>query len=354
MADQTIKGMRAPELHKLLEETIININAIKKALEDIDQQKKQAADAIIEISGDETNKGYLDEIKEMQTEADEKLNLIKQTYDELFGDSEDESDKGMKGELDSLIKEFESTQEKIKSAEQELYGYDKKTTEGEETHIDGLVERIQKFFDTQKKKYTETYDKIENELLAGATTVGLSKAYDDKAKSYDNPNKFWLAGFFILIGLIILCLYLSLKDINEYFTPAKIQELATLSTGKILAYFIVKLIIRIGIISSLIWAASFAGKRYSQNKRLAEEYSYKSTVAKSFEGYRKKAEELDQLGEDKGLSEKLMDKMIQMSAFNPVTTMESNSHTENHPTTAVLEKSLDSLGNSIRIIEKLK
>lgn len=354
MENVTIKGMKAPDLRRLFEETIADINKIKTALDNIEEQKKQASDAKIVISGNDVSEGILGDIKDKQAEADEKLKLIQETYAELFGDDEDENDNGIKGELDTLLKEFQATQEKIESAEKELYGYDKKTDGGEESHIEGLVEKIKQFFDIQKKKYTDTYDKIENELLAGATTVGLSKAYDDKANSYNKPNRLWLIGFFLSVAAIILILLFSLKDANNYFTAEKMKELSALSTGKFLSYFIIKLTIRIGIISSLVWAGNFMGKRYSQSKRLSEEYSYKATFAKSFEGYRKRADELDKLSEDKKLSEKLMENLIQMNAYNPVKTMESKSHIENHPTIKLLEKSINTLDKSVNIIDKMK
>lgn len=354
MTNKTIKGMKAPELKKLFEETVNDITKIKDALSNIEEQKQVALNIKNEIIGNEQKKGIIGEIKEIQSEADKKIKLIQDAHAELFGDDEDENDTGLKGELENLQKEFQATQEKIKSAEIELYGYEEKNENGEDKHIEGLTEKIKLFFETQKKRYTETYNKIENELLAGATTVGLSQAYEIKASSYKKPNRFWLIGFFLSIGTTVLILFFSLRDINSYFLGEKMNTLSTLSEGKLLIYIIVKLIIRVGIVSSLIWVTCFTSKNYSQNRRLSEEYSYKATFAKSFEGYRKRANELDQLGENLGLSEKLMLNMIEMSAFNPVKTMESESHKENHPTIELLEKSVGALGKSIDIIDKLK
>lgn len=342
--------MKAPELKKLFEDTVNNINQINDALNKIEEQKQIAENTKKEIIGDGQSIGILGEIKEKQTEADEKLKLIQEAHAELFGDDEDEGDNGLQGDLINLQEEFKKTQEKIKSAEKELYGYDEKNNAGEERHIEGLTEKIKTFFDSQKKKYNETFNKIENELLAGATTVGLSKAYEDKANSYNKPNRFWLFGFFVCVGVIIIILIVSLSDLNRHFFKDNISAFS--DNKMLLEYYLIKSIIKIGIISSLIWAATFAGKRYNQNKRLLEEYSYKATFAKSFEGYRKRAEELDKLNEDKKLSEKLMENLIQMNAFNPVNTMESNSHKEKHPVTSLCEKSLDTLNDTLKIINK--
>ncbi|MGE3341209.1 MAG: hypothetical protein AB7J46_04825 [Candidatus Altimarinota bacterium] len=362
MNERTIKGMRAPDLRALIEETVNKINKIETALESIEQQKRQASESRIEISGGENTKGILGEVKALQTEANEKINLIRDIYTELLGDEEDENDLGIKEELDNLLQEFHSTKEKIESAEKELFGYEKKTDEGEK-HVDGLMEKIKNFFEIQKKKYAETYDKIENELLAGATTVGLSKAYTDKAASYTGPNILWLIGFFLSITVIIVILGISLNDVQKIYFKIPVDNSEStvesiLNTDKLLEYLIIKLVINIGIISSLIWVASFTGKRYSQNKRLSEEYSYKATFAKSFEGYRKRAEEIDQVNDNSVLSEKLMDKMIEISAFNPVQTMESKSHKEGHPTIKILEnslaKSIETIEKSVNIIDKMK
>lgn len=344
--------MTAPDIKKLLKETVTDINTIRDALEKIEEYKQDALNNKNEISGNEQKKGIIDEIHEKQSEVDEKLKLIQVAHAEIFGDDEDESDQGLKGELDNLMEEFQKTQDKIKTAERELYGYEEKNKNGEDEHIEGLTEKIKKFFDIQQTKYSEIYNKIENELLAGATTVGLSMAYERKADSYNKPNRFWLIGFFVSVGIIIIILFFSLSDINKHFFQN--SDITSLGDKMVLEYYIIKSIIKIGIISSLVWAASFMGKRYNQNKRLLEEYSFKATFAKSFEGYRKRAEELDKLNEDKKLSEKLMNNLIQMNAYNPVNTMESKTHKENHPATALLEKSMNALSNSLKIIDKIK
>lgn len=345
----TIKGMRASDLKNLYEETIDDINKIKIALNNIEEQKRKANASKIEISGEDDNGGILLNIKQKQIEATEKLGLIQKVYADVYGD---ENNEGLKAELDELLEEFHETQEKIKLAEKDLYGHSETTPEGEEKHIDGLVDKIKSFFELQKKKYNETYDKIENELLAGATTVGLSKAYEDKANSYSRPNIYWLLGFFASVVAVICILWISLYDVNKHFFT-NIVNLENQGNQMIIEYFIIKSVIRLGIITSLVWVATFTGKRYSQNKRLSEEYSYKATFAKSFEGYRKRAEELDQLNETRDLSDKLMTNMIEMSAFNPVKTMESNSHKEDHPSMKILKKSISSIEKSLTALDKI-
>lgn len=342
--------MRASELKKLYEETVNDINKIKTALNNIEEQKRKANASKIEISGEDDNGGILLDIKQKQTEANEKLGLIQKVYTDVYGD---ENNEGLKGELDDLLGEFNETQEKIKAAEKDLYGHSEKTPEGEETHIDGLLDKIKNFFELQKKKYSETYDKIENELLAGATTVGLSKAYEDKANSYSKPNRYWLLGFFASVAAVVGILWLSLNDVNNHFF-SNMANLENQGSQMIVEYFIIKSVIRLGIITSLVWVATFTGKRYSQNKRLSEEYSYKATFAKSFEGYRKRAAELDQLNETRDLSNQLMTKMIEMSAINPVETMESNSHKEDHPTMKLLAKSINTIEKSVNVLDKMK
>jgi hypothetical protein len=347
---KTIKGMRAPDIKKLYGETVDDINKIKSALNYIEERKREANISKIEISGEDGNGGILLDVKQKQLEATEKLGLIQKVYADVYGD---EGNEGLKAELNDLLGEFNETQEKIKSTERDLYGHSEKTPEGGEKHVDGLVDKIKNFFELQKKKYSETFDKIENELLAGATTVGLSKAYEDKANSYSKPNRYWLLGFFASVAAVVGILWLSLNDVNNHFFT-NMANLENQKNQMIVEYFIIKSVIRIGIITSLVWVATFTGKRYSQNKRLSEEYSYKATFAKSFEGYRKRAAELDQLNETRDLSNQLMTKMIEMSAINPVETMESNSHKEDHPTVKLLEKSINTIEKSVNVLDKMK
>jgi len=129
------------------------------------------------------------------------------------------------------------------------------------------------------------------------------------------------------------------------------NTLPILANQEPILYFALRAIVTLGIISSLVWLANFIGKKYSQNKRLLEEYSYKATFAKSFEGYRKKAEQLDELSDDVELNTELMKQLISMTAFNPVKTMESKSHKDNHPTIKAIDKALEVVNKTVEIVK---
>ncbi len=368
MSEPTIKGMKARELKALYEETIGDINEIKKALEFIEEKKNVASKANIEILGeDEAGNGLLQKIQTAVKTSKEKLGLIQEVFIEIYGDEEND-DESIKAKLEELLTDFDESERKINSLKRELEGYTEKTEEGEKK-VPGLMDNINSFHDAQKKKYKELFDQIEIELLAGATTVGLAKAYTDKANSYKEPNQLWLYGFFASIGIIIFILFdaISIGWINDrtiydlFFAPdvLDIEGVSVVGSSnsinnKLLEYLIIKLLVNVGIISSLIWIANFTGKQYNQNKRLAEEYSYKATFARSFEGYRRKAEEIEEGEEHKEVSLELMKKMVEMSAFNPVKTMESKSHKENHPTMKMLEESMETINKSISVIEKIE
>src|SRR5262249_30401109 len=88
-----------------------------------------------------------------------------------------------------------------------------------------------------------------------------------------------------------------------------------------------------------IWLGYFSSKRLSQNKRLQQEYAYKETNAKSFEGLKRQIEILN-LDDaiQKELLGKLLTNVVMATGDNPSKTLEHKSHDEKSPLSEYLDK----------------
>lgn len=154
--------------------------------------------------------------------------------------------------------------------------------------------------------------KIEG-LLPGATSAGLAKSYHDQKNSYKWPNIIWSAVFTLtMIGMV----YYAIKTVTD-------------STD--IGNAFMNILSRAPFFIPTIWLALFASKQQSQNRRLEQEYAYKESLAKSYDGYKREIENLPESDEKNEIMEKLVRTMIDTAGFNPSSTLEKQSHNDKPP-----------------------
>jgi hypothetical protein len=122
-----------------------------------------------------------------------------------------------------------------------------------------------------------------DEAYRTTTSKGLAAAFDERAGKLESSVKLWVLG---LIGALTIGSYLGatrlraltklLAATNPNWTPIVLQALlSTLAIG------------------APIWFAWLATKQVGQNFRLSEDYAFKASVAKAYEGYRREAARID-------------------------------------------------------------
>lgn len=115
------------------------------------------------------------------------------------------------------------------------------------------------------------------------TTKGLAGAFEVRAKILEHSMYIWVLG---LIGALFLGVIIGSKSFS------KILEHLNSAVPN---WGVVFMDITIAILSigGPVWFAWVATKQLGQRFRLAEDYSFKASVAKAYEGYRKEAAKLD-------------------------------------------------------------
>lgn len=274
--EPTIKGMRKNQLIELIRGCASNLETIRSSA-----KKAQTAEQGAEDSEKKINKtleqdgedGLLKQIEKSKRAIDKKIAAIKEAYGEICVDGDE--NESIKTQLNNLVKIFEKEKEKIEEFKKEIYGYSTQDESGETKKIEGLFANINSFHIAQQKKYGELYERIEKELLSGATTVILAKVFASKVEGY----KFWgnLFGF-SFIGLLLL--------IAVYYGAIPFYTEEVKNVNDVWLH-------RLPFLIFAFWLAIFLGNRRAENKKLEEAYKHKEVMARSFTGYKESIKDLD-------------------------------------------------------------
>lgn len=114
------------------------------------------------------------------------------------------------------------------------------------------------------------------------TTVGLGAAFDERARSLNDSLYTWvkvLGGSLVILVVIGFVRLYAMKDA---------LAIRPFEWGPVW----VQLVISALSLGAPFWFGWIATKQIAQRFRLAEDYAFKATVAKAYEGYRREAEKI--------------------------------------------------------------
>lgn len=293
----------------------------KKALAEIDKLKKQL------IDGSETVYSF--------EEIEEYKNKLAELHDFII--DEDENGETIENQLTSFketalkeSKEILDLKNQISKYKDQLYGVEDENGK----QIPGLVHKIENMqkqlalnIETNEKKQQALLEKIE-ELLQGASTVALAKAFRDHKEQFDEPNKLWQRVF---IGT--LSVLMALTVISYFASGQKLTEMWKITLGNL------------PFIGAGVWLAIFASKQRSQNIRLQQEYAYKEDVAMLYYGLKNEIEQLDNTELGQRLNESVINILVETVSYNPSKTLDNHSHNDKGP---ILD-ALKSISEAVKI-----
>lgn len=115
-----------------------------------------------------------------------------------------------------------------------------------------------------------------------STAKGLASAFEERARSLTKTGWFWVGFLVVALGAGLLVGYDRLDEFRRFLAtnedPDKIWWSGLLS------------LLSVG---GPIWLAWISTRHIGQNFRLAEDYAFKSSVAKAYEGFRREAMDVD-------------------------------------------------------------
>ncbi|WP_333879922.1 hypothetical protein [Atlantibacter hermannii] len=228
----------------------------------------------------------LDSIEDKTGDLENKINAINDAYDAAEG-------------LPTTVKKLRETndslellnQKSLVSSEEIEKKLTKSLADSDEInkiktsiiHLNSEVKTEAALYLKDLQDKAQTYiDKCE-EAFRTTTSKGLAGAFEDKAKKLNQSIRWWVAGlvFALLAGAVVG--YMRLHALENYLANPN-------SSGiKLFIQFILS-----GLsIGAPLWFAWLATKQIGQRFRLAEDYEFKASVSKAYEGYRREAVQLD-------------------------------------------------------------
>jgi hypothetical protein len=115
------------------------------------------------------------------------------------------------------------------------------------------------------------------------TTKGLAAAFDQRASSLGSSMYFWVAGLLGALAIGTLLGSIRVELLSKTLSAPQPQW------GVVLMHAVLSML----SIGAPVWFAWIATKQIGQRFRLSEDYAFKASVAKAYEGYRREAARID-------------------------------------------------------------
>jgi hypothetical protein len=127
-----------------------------------------------------------------------------------------------------------------------------------------------------------TIEKCENAMRA-STTVGLAGAFHDRAEELRKSISPWVYALATALSAGALIGGMQLQHLSEAIQSSTAPTVV-----------ITRLAVSLLSVGAPVWFAWLATKQIGQRFRLAEDYAYKASISKAYEGYRREAAALDE------------------------------------------------------------
>ncbi|HEQ3545544.1 TPA: hypothetical protein VGT20_004051, partial [Enterobacter hormaechei] len=217
----------------------------------------------------------------------EKINTINEAYDAAEGlpttlKSLRETNEEISKLKDNSFENESSIQKNLNASETALNEIN--TTKNKIKDLsENITSDAEKYLKNLKNQAQNYIDKCE-EAFRTTTSKGLAGAFEDKAKKLNRSIQFWVAGLIGALTSGAFVGYTRLHALEGYLADPN-------STGLKL---VIQLILSVLSVGAPLWFAWLATKQIGQRFRLAEDYEFKASVSKAYEGYRREALQLDE------------------------------------------------------------
>lgn len=205
----------------------------------------------------------------------ENISLTAENIDEYIKQilSAREAAESLPSDLEDLLEARKTIQNSLQSSQKD----EAKILTSKET-IDKIVQEIVK----QKEETTKLISNIE-EAYNITTSKGLAGAFNEKARSLSLSMLLWVVG---LIAALLIGASIGIDRITELTTAIQKPNMDP-------SIILIHVFLSVLSLGAPLWFAWISTKQIGQRFRLAEDYAYKASVSKAYEGYRKEASKLD-------------------------------------------------------------
>ena len=146
---------------------------------------------------------------------------------------------------------------------------------------------------------------------AAATSVGLASAFSERSSELARSMWFWIAG---LVVALVAGSYLGWNQLRALLAIFSTPE----ASGSVIGLNVLLSIFSVG---APVWFAWLSTKQIGQRFRLAEDYAFKASISRAYEGYRREAARFD-----KDMEAKLLGSALARLDELPLRLVEEKSH----------------------------
>lgn len=265
--------------HEVILTYLITLNALKIALEPFlikDDGKELAIQLKNQRRRVRSLEASLNELEPRTSPLKEMVSRIEQAHETAEQLPTDlESLREARKTIDKLVTESTADKAAALTAKTEI--------EKLQEELNGVSEEAQKVLEKCESAYS------------AATSVGLAAAFTERSDNLSKSMWFW-------IGSLILSL-----SAGGYFGSAQLQKLLELMVQKDISNLSMSInfIMAILSIGAPVWFSWLATKQIGQRFKLSEDYAFKASVSRAYEGFRREAARVDIEMEAKLLSSAL-------------------------------------------------
>lgn len=122
------------------------------------------------------------------------------------------------------------------------------------------------------------------QAYSASTSVGLAAAFSERSASLSKSMWIWVGGLIAALAA------------GSYFGTSQLQSLnELLKTPNVLASAVaLNLLLSLLSVAAPVWFAWLATKQVGQRFRLSEDYAFKASISRAYEGYRQEAHRIDE------------------------------------------------------------
>jgi hypothetical protein len=169
-------------------------------------------------------------------------------------------------------------------------------------------------FDKQLNKSAEdarsVLERCETAYSA-ATSVGLAAAFSERSNALSKSMWFWVAG--LVLALVAGSVFGS-KQLHALSDLFKVPNAST-------SIIVLNLILSLLSVGAPVWFSWLATKQIGQRFRLAEDYAFKASISRAYEGFRREAARFD-----KDMEAKLLTSALTRLDELPLRLVEADTH----------------------------
>ena len=146
---------------------------------------------------------------------------------------------------------------------------------------------------------------------SAATSVGLAAAFSERSSALSVSMWFWVAG---LVAALVAGSYFGSGQLHTLSELFKVPDAST-------PVIVLNLLLSVLSVAAPVWFAWLATKQIGQRFRLSEDYAYKASISRAYEGFRREAARFD-----KDMEAKLLTSALTHFDELPLRLVETDSH----------------------------